>query len=91
MPITPAKVLAICAMSLHTCLRLALFLLILLVCVLRCAQLWKPDTWFSDYSLLTFLCAHDLAPIGEGINVPCPRSNLEKWAPAIQVKSKKLE
>ena len=48
-------------------------------------QLWKPDTWFSEHNLLTFLCAHDLAPIGKGIKVPCPRSNLEKWAPAIQV------
>ncbi|CBJ27731.1 Ankyrin [Ectocarpus siliculosus] len=47
-------------------------------------EIWKPDTWFSDYNLLTFLCAHDLAPIGKGIKVPCPRSNLEKWAPAIQ-------
>eukprot|EP00903_Cladosiphon_okamuranus_P012396 g11618.t1 len=47
-------------------------------------QLWKPDTWFSDHNLLTFLCAHDLAPVGNGIKVPCPRSNLEKWAPAIQ-------
>lgn len=51
-------------------------------------QIWKPDTWFSDYNLLTFLCAHDLAPIGKGIKVPCPRSNLEKWAPAIQVRGK---
>ncbi len=49
------------------------------------SQLWKPDTWFSDHNVLTFLCAHDLAPVGEGIKVPCPRSNLEKWAPAIQV------
>ncbi|CAM9291972.1 unnamed protein product [Ectocarpus sp. 12 AP-2014] len=47
-------------------------------------EIWKPDTWFSDCNLLTFLCAHDLAPIGKGIKVPCPRSNLEKWAPAIQ-------
>ncbi|CAN0203648.1 unnamed protein product [Scytosiphon promiscuus] len=46
--------------------------------------LWKPDTWFSEHNLLTFLCAHDLAPIGEGIKVPCPRKSLEKWAPAIQ-------
>ncbi|CAM9156217.1 unnamed protein product, partial [Hapterophycus canaliculatus] len=46
--------------------------------------LWKPDTWFSDSNVLTFLCAHDLAPIGKGIKVPCPRRNLEKWAPAIQ-------
>ncbi|CAM9265537.1 unnamed protein product, partial [Laminaria digitata] len=46
--------------------------------------LWKPDTWFSGSNVLTFLCAHDLAPIGEGIKVPCPRQDLEKWAPAIQ-------
>eukprot|EP00752_Nemacystus_decipiens_P018644 g16717.t1 len=46
--------------------------------------LWKPDTWFSDHNRLTFLCAHDLAPVGKGIKVPCPRRNLEKWAPAIQ-------